>query len=203
MAFFPDLGTVTMVDEGSHVRAVGWLSPGEPFPQGEVPPEFVARLHHFARLWSPSTEALGWGVFLGFHTCEFCWQYNAGGNFGVPDGAVLFVAPQMIVHYVEAHRYVPPVEFVRAVLRAPVPDTAEYLAAVAAFRQRHQERQEERWEQVLERAACWAIERGGADRSIREAAIRWCGNEAADTLDRIRRKALVLRGSRIEDRGSR
>jgi hypothetical protein len=195
MAFFPDLGMATLVDAGDHVRAVGWLSPGEPFPQGDVPTEFVARLHDFARLWSESTDALGWGVFLGYHTCEFCWQYNAGGNFGVPDGAVLFVAPQMIVHYVEAHRYAPPPEFIRAVLRAALPDMPAYRAAVGPFRARHQEQQEARWERVLEQAARWAIEHGGADHSIREAAIRWCGTEAIDTLDRIRRKAIQLRGS--------
>jgi hypothetical protein len=41
----------------------------------------------------------------------------------------------MVAHYVEAHRYAPPDEFVAAVLSAPLPGTPEYHEAVAAFRE--------------------------------------------------------------------
>jgi hypothetical protein len=55
----------------------------------------------------------------------------------VPNGDVLFVAPEMIVHYVEQHQYAPPKEFVAAVLRSPLPDEQEYWATVKRFREIH------------------------------------------------------------------
>jgi hypothetical protein len=48
------------------------------------------------------------------------------GNFGVPSGDLLFVAPEMVVHYIEQHGYRPPAEFVAAVFRSPLPDTEDY-----------------------------------------------------------------------------
>lgn len=44
MSWFPDLGSVTMIDGGEHVRAGGWLSNKQPFPVGEVPSAFLGRL---------------------------------------------------------------------------------------------------------------------------------------------------------------
>src|SRR5687768_10894017 len=119
MSFFRDMSTTTMVDAGDHVRAVGWLCREEPFTRGVVSPEFVERLREFARRWGESTEALGWGVFMGVHTCEFCHACVGFGNFGVPRDAKLFVAPDLIVHYVEAHQYAPPIEFIDAVVHSP------------------------------------------------------------------------------------
>jgi hypothetical protein len=59
-------------------------------------------------------------------------------NFGVPRTGLLFAAPEMLSHYVEAHGYRPPDEFIVAVLQSPLPGTAEYLAEVATFRRLHQ-----------------------------------------------------------------
>jgi hypothetical protein len=122
-----------MVASGDHVRAVAWLHHEHPYPQGEVSPEFLERLKQFAGRWGESTWALGWGCFRGLHTCEFCRKIRACGNFGVPSGDVLFMAPEMIVHYVEQHRYLPPTEFVTAVLGSPLPGTEEYRLAVERF----------------------------------------------------------------------
>ena len=130
MTFYADMGTESMIDAGDHIRAVGWLSAGQPFAQGDVPPEFLDRLREFVRLWWPSTEAMGWCLTLGKHCCEFCHDFYAGGNLGVPDGSTLFAAPEMIAHYVEKHQYRPPAEFIAAVLKSPLPGTEEYRAAV-------------------------------------------------------------------------
>jgi hypothetical protein len=72
---------------------------------------------------------------LGVHTCELCNSNTAGGFIGVPAGPLLYVAPEMVGHYVEAHRYVPPIEFVTAVMKAPLPGSKEYAIAVLQFRQ--------------------------------------------------------------------
>ena len=114
---------------------IGWLSAEHPFPTGDTPAEFLARLEEFCRLWGKGVEALAWGMFLGPHQCELCGKFMASGNVGVPAGDVLFAAPQMVAHYVTAHRYAPPAEFVAAVMSAPLPGTPEYHEAVAAFRE--------------------------------------------------------------------
>src|SRR5262249_39120956 len=128
---------VTMIDAGGHVRAIGWLSSKHPFTEGEVPAEFLARLKEFARRWPSSTGALGWSIFWGLHQCELCHRFMAKGNLGVPSGRLLFVAPEMLSHYVEAHRYRPPDEFIAAVMQSPLPGTIKYWAAVQPFRLLH------------------------------------------------------------------
>jgi hypothetical protein len=134
MSWFPDLGTFTMIERGNHVRAIGWLSAEHPFPVGDVPAEFLGRLQSFARAWGDSIDALGWPICCGGHDCELCGQCWASGNFGVPQGDLLFVAPEMVAHYVEAHHYRPPAQFITAVTESPLPGTDEYRAAVASFR---------------------------------------------------------------------
>src|SRR5207237_1384370 len=95
----------------------------------------------FTENWRESTAALGWGLFRGLHTCEFCRRVRMFGNFGVPAGNVLYVAPEMVGHYIEAHSYLPPAELLAAVLVAPVPGTDDYSASVQTFRRRHLRRE--------------------------------------------------------------
>ena len=80
---------------------------------------------------------------MGFHSCEFCENALGVRNLGVPAGDVLFVAPEMVCHYVEQHGYLPPAEFVAAVLASPLPGTPQYTEAVAGFRRIHQRQAEE------------------------------------------------------------
>src|SRR5690349_1490676 len=101
MSWFPDMGRESMIASGEHVRAIGWLSSDHPYNRGTAPDDFVARLREFARLSGDSTIALDFGAFGGYHVCEFCQEFSGGGNFGVPYGHVLFVAPDMVSHYVE------------------------------------------------------------------------------------------------------
>ncbi len=137
MTFYRDMGTRTMVAAGRYVRAVGWLHPGAPFAQEAVPAPIRERLRRFAALWRESIAALGWGMFRGFHKCEFCGRAHGSGNFGVPRGRLLFVAPELVSHYVEEHGYAPPREFQAAVAVAPLPGTPEYREAVRDIRRLH------------------------------------------------------------------
>jgi hypothetical protein len=139
MSFFPDMGCESLVADGDHVRAIGWLHPDHPYTKGEVSAEFLARLKEFAVRCGDSAEALYFGAFGGFHTCEFCGRALGIGNFGVPSGDLLFVAPEMVVHYIEQHGYRPPPEFVAAVLRSPLPDTDDYQVITEPFWHRHRE----------------------------------------------------------------
>ena len=160
MTWYPDMSYESMVAVGNHVRAIGWLSSDHPLPQGEVPADFVARLREFVRLPRRCGEALWFPAFGGWHDCEFCGQVRGYGNIGVPSGPLLFIAPEMVGHYVEHHGYAPPPEFVAAVLASPLPGTPEYQAATADFRQRHQEW----WDSYVKRWQATAEPSPAADR---------------------------------------
>lgn len=53
-------------------------------------------------------------------------------NLWVPDPErrCVFVAPSMVVHYVDAHGYQPPVQFVEAVTVCPPMRSVGYLRAI-------------------------------------------------------------------------
>jgi hypothetical protein len=137
MTFFPDLGTEAMVAQGSHVRAIGWLAAGNSFPTGTVSGEFSERLQRFIEGCGASTLALSLRAYLGWHTCEFCDQFNGSSAFGVPAGPLLYVCPQMLGHYVTVHDYLPPPAFVEALLASPLPETEDYERLAAPFAEAH------------------------------------------------------------------
>ena len=128
MSHIPDMNRVY-----ERQVAVGWLHPDHEFPTGPTPPAFLASLKRLAACWGDSIEALNWPAAGGFHTCEFCERSHASGTFGVPAGDKIFWVPEMIAHYVEKHAYLPPEEFIAAVLACPSPGTRAYPEAVAPF----------------------------------------------------------------------
>ena len=140
MSHIPDVKVVR-----DRIVAVGWLHPDHGYCRGTAPPEFVARLATFSRNWGESIHALNWGAAGGFHECEFCDKalssrrlgHNiASGTFGVPASERIYYCPEMISHYVTEHEYVPPEEFMAAVMACPEPGTDEYVAAAEPFANR-------------------------------------------------------------------
>ena len=125
MAYFADLTPYTYPygdPEGPNVVNVGWLSKDAPFSVGDVPADFANRL---AQLVLKPVR-----VFHGSHTCEFCPDIREGSRRLTPvgngeirvagDGAVIYVAPVLVAHYVTVHRYQPPQAFIDAVMRVAV-----------------------------------------------------------------------------------
>ena len=127
--YYPDLSPCTYSHvEPGHI-AVGWLDRVHPFPQGMVPSGLVERL--IALSWQPAIQ------HRGLHACEFCppdqsyevflsmpsgeQRYLASAIIYVPaGGSRVFAAPTLISHYIAAHGYQPPAEFIDAVLNPPV-----------------------------------------------------------------------------------
>jgi hypothetical protein len=106
---------------------VGWLSREHPYDSGAVPREFVEAVRKMVA--SPVN------LYRGTHLCEFCPEAptttTRGGlqMFDPPPGTtgngeirvcgsdgVTYVAPVLVLHYLEAHQYRPPESFIRAVL---------------------------------------------------------------------------------------
>ncbi|MGK5554739.1 hypothetical protein ACSNOI_24290 [Actinomadura kijaniata] len=93
---------------------VGWLENGQPYPTGPVPPDLVDKLAAIADVQMVN-------ACLGRHECNLCdeprdypplgsWEIHIPGRPGV-----VYAAPSLIVHYVAAHGYQPPAEFITAV----------------------------------------------------------------------------------------
>jgi hypothetical protein len=126
--------------------AVGWLEPEHRFEQGRVDESFFARLMTLlVEPWQPFAVA-------GFHHCGFCrftggpgtihYQPQRGGsvsavvgasNIFVPGLDAIYMAPSLIAHYIDAHAYRPPDEFIAAVMTCPEMRSAAYLRAIHAL----------------------------------------------------------------------
>jgi hypothetical protein len=117
--------------------AVGWLDPAFPYERGDVEDRLVGTL--VAMALAPLPVATTAGV----HRCGFCrlsggCGFRYGGrsvpvgasNIFVPADDRLFVAPSMILHYMDAHEYAPPEAFQRAVLACPAPPSVRHPTAV-------------------------------------------------------------------------
>ncbi|MBN8228925.1 hypothetical protein JYK02_15555 [Corallococcus macrosporus] len=140
MAHFQDLAPCSYMRlwEQSSL-AVGWLEKGNAYPRGAVDEKFFrALLRLCAKPWQPPV------VSAGVHLCSLCQFAGrlAGSSYGGASGAIgtenvfipgetkVFVAPAMIVHYIDAHEYVPPREFQEAVLKCPEMRSMPYFKAL-------------------------------------------------------------------------
>lgn len=110
------------------LKAVGWLGRESEWPKGSVSSEFLSKLKELcAEPWEPL-------VCGGGHACDLC-QFDApwfGSNVFVPSRANIYVAPVGIVHYIAAHWYLPPEEFIQAVLACPPMRSVDYFKALLA-----------------------------------------------------------------------
>ena len=118
--------------------AVGWLAHGHDYSRGDVSTDVVARIHQLlVNPWAPA-------VCMGAHDCEFC-RFSAGprqftldnttaplgvSNLFVPATDRLYVAPSLILHYIDAHEYSPPTEFCDAVMSCPEMRSIDYLKQI-------------------------------------------------------------------------
>jgi len=135
MAYYPDLSLYTYLPSGMSPTTlnVGWLDKLHIYPQAEVPDTFTERLWSFCCRPVEQTR--------GLQECVFCpkadWivRQRRGDEelllgsaeirvFG--RGDTVYAAPNLIYHYVVAHRYCPPAEFIQAVLDGPLPGSPEY-----------------------------------------------------------------------------
>jgi hypothetical protein len=140
----PDLTSIWLPpSEGSpKLLAVGWLEPGYDYQQGEVGEEFARKLVDLlVNPWQPA-------MAMGRHPCGFC-RLSGGpasfrfgnlasssevrmgvSNLWLPAEGFLFVAPSLILHYMDAHGYSPPDEFQAAVIACPPMRSMDYLKAL-------------------------------------------------------------------------
>jgi hypothetical protein len=130
MTWFADLTPCDYFSGGpaANLEAVGWLESGQPFPTGIVERAVYDKLVTLLKSpWQPV-------VTMGVHHCDLCTYGGPAGssNLFVPAGPRIFVCPELIVHYMNAHGYLPPSEFCHAVTACPPMRSMSYLKALRA-----------------------------------------------------------------------
>lgn len=131
MTWFEDLSIFTYSSPGESnvLYAVGWLDSSHPFCRGRVELIVFERLTELLQdPWQPV-------VALGSHSCELCQfvpEAHGRRNLLVPGAGRIFVCPDLILHYINAHQYRPPEEFCTEVMNCPNTRTMEYKRRLLA-----------------------------------------------------------------------
>ena len=132
--WFEDLSECDYFNNLIHQKslAVGWLENGKPYQTGKAPETLIEKLYEFIKA-KEVTHA-----FIGIHECDLCdvilppGRLNVIDDFGSKTTFVayknkLYIFPDLIIHYINEHSYLPPEEFIVAVLDSTPQETLEYL----------------------------------------------------------------------------
>ena len=136
MTYFADLSNYEygMTDStGPQAKNVGWLGPEASFETAEPDAELLDSLWQFC--------AVSVGQTRGLHDCHLCPLYTSnsaerGGKKLLLGSAEIrvfsvtgdvYASPNLIYHYVSAHRYRPPQGFVEALRTGPRPPGKQYF----------------------------------------------------------------------------
>jgi len=89
---------------------IGWLDPIAPYQSGECPKEVVEKLKQL----KPVIHTKGW------HDCPYCQNATSSKQYliEVPGRGknIMYDIPEMIIHYIEEHEYLPPQEFIDTII---------------------------------------------------------------------------------------
>jgi hypothetical protein len=115
--------------QNSKLLAVGWLDTEHDFPKGKIPSDVYRRLQKLlVNCWQPVVTA-------GRHKCDLCQfdgESSGNNNLFIPAKGILYISPELITHYINAHHYQPPSEFCEAVLKCPDTHAIEYKKLLLA-----------------------------------------------------------------------
>jgi hypothetical protein len=146
MSWYDDLAACDYfgAEHAARFKAIGWLEEGREFKRGKTDPRFVHKLvlllgepnplehsadPHFCTLCAFSR---GPSEFHLFQSPGMPSVPMGNRNLFLPGSGFLYIAPSLILHYIDAHQYAPPEDFVKAVLECPPTRSKEYQEAVQA-----------------------------------------------------------------------
>ncbi|HUS50592.1 MAG TPA: hypothetical protein VMZ91_10535 [Candidatus Paceibacterota bacterium] len=130
MAYYEDLSPYNYRAHSKRELNIGWLQKDKEFNTGEVSKEFLEKL----RVYNDSKFSIH--NTRGFHICEFCKEQISDDKIKaelssceirvVGSDNKVYASPKMLIHYIESHKYLPPQEFIDAVMNGPIPGSNEY-----------------------------------------------------------------------------
>jgi hypothetical protein len=116
----------------NNVLNIGWLDTSHVFSVGDVSPIWLARLKALVAQAYPNVN-VEVNRMRCIHPCNLCGnatvclEDRSGtshclgmSEIWIPGMDKWYAAPSMVVHYIEAHRYLPPEDFVSTVERMSV-----------------------------------------------------------------------------------
>ena len=120
--WFEDLSIYEYLDEAQTkpLIAIGWLENGKSYNTGVIEKQVLEKLGEFQK--NPRLFVVAAGV----HECDFCFQKAGVINLTIPRNGTIYFCPELIMHYIENHSYLPPKEFCEAVLNCPPMQSLEY-----------------------------------------------------------------------------
>lgn len=142
MSYFKDLTPYRYFHMPGHgALNVGWIDAERPLPTGDVPANFIHRLEVLSRVRVNQTR--------GLFACGFCPGRQSGvKKYKAHDGIMhlgsaeirviapdrtLYACPDLLLHYIREHHYLPPQAFVEAVLTGPLPPDPAYFKVIEAI----------------------------------------------------------------------
>jgi hypothetical protein len=153
MEYYPDLSVFPdpWVNENHlNLVAIGWLDPEITYPKGKVSEVFIEKLELFCSYPMIMTFGIDW--------CHICnpsdepisfvkaklrsgKEIQLFGEYDLripsPDGTKIYATSDFILHFVTKHEYLPPQEFVDAVMNAPLPGTPEFEKFAETWKESH------------------------------------------------------------------
>lgn len=123
MTYFADLTPYSYSSTSDQsILNIGWLDKQNPFPVGFVDPNVLLKLFKLCKTKTVKKTR-------GFHLCNMCRRqhlkfeldgdhvFMGTSEIRVPGkNGIIYAAPTLILHYIREHNYLPPEEFVDAVL---------------------------------------------------------------------------------------
>lgn len=147
LAFFEDLSKYEYSENNKdESKNIGWLDGNCNFSKGVLSDDFVSKLWEYVKYPINRTRGVHQNEFLDGVDALFVADFNGyeihlgAAEIRVVDeiNKCIYAAPDLIIHYILNHKYLPPVEFVQAVITGPKPCSEEYFSyikPIITFRQ--------------------------------------------------------------------
>ena len=142
MAYYEDFTKYTY-DRGQNKETntlnIGWLEGTKQINRGKVSQEFLDNLWEYMKCPINRKRGLYCNVCLDGERNYFKAVYN-GCEIKLGDAEIrvidkkancVYAAPTLILHYIISHNYLPPSEFINAVIDGPKPGSKEYSKLVS------------------------------------------------------------------------
>lgn len=128
--YFEDLTTYSyyLPCSVNEVLNIGWLDNNHDFPRGNVPKGFCKKLFDIFRGTDSFISQVN--IIRGVHPCNFCGRQQSDllnglgrSEIWIPYGEnTFFASPSQIIHYIEKHHYMPPINFINAAMNVSLTD---------------------------------------------------------------------------------
>lgn len=113
---------------------IGWIDEVHSYPKGEIAGEFILSLWEYIKYPINQTRGVYHNKRLDPQT-SFHFAHYEGYHMTLGDAEIrvvdlendlIYAAPNLILHYIITHQYLPPEQFVNAVINGPKPNSDLY-----------------------------------------------------------------------------